>query len=485
MRHSIIILGGTQTAIRCARTAVRLGARTTLVTPCVPDDVPAPSFSSLREAVLTLTGFRHRHVSPELFERRGQLSMNRVRQLAQEIERSVSDSSWSGLRELGIDHVVGPASLGSPNEIFVRATADQVLRLRADRVVLATDSAPSRPAWIPFDGETVIDIDETLRLQRVPRSMVIVASSTAGLELAFLFAILGTKVSVVSDSSDLLSFADASLQTELWQRGAALGITPYFDRFVKAIESPGAHPVRVVLDDGDVLSPECVVYAGERCGNTRDLNLETLGLETDERGRFWCNEFGQTWVRQVYAVGDLVGHPRYAALMRDQESRVVHHALGKLESPREPVVRCLNAVPQLAAVGATEADLRHTGMDYVVGQSRFLDSSRGFVGGDEQGVLKLLFGRESGELLGAQSLGESANHLMRIAQTMIATHRTLAGLSDDLFGATELTECFQRAVTAALSRLRDPRPAIERPVEPSTTRGSAVSRVRPRAAVRF
>ena len=200
---------------------------------------------------------------------------------------------------------------------------------------------------------------------------------------------------------------------------------------------------------------ECVLYAEGRYGNTGSLNLGAAGLIPDEQGRLWCNEQGQTWVKHIYGIGDVVGYPDLARASLDQSRRVIETLLRKGSNASLPISQGVLTIPELAMVGATEEQLRHDLVAYEVGVARFTDTSRGQIGGSPTATLKLLFHRESFELLGVHCLSESATELIRLGETVMSLGGTIESFLDKSFSDSPLTECYRQAAENGFARIAD------------------------------
>ena len=478
MRYDLIILGNDPIGLDGALAAVQLKKRVVVITS--PEANRDSSRAALREAALRLTGFQNREVSPELFARRREVTIEQLRGLSQEVESQKLAGIEKQLRERGVDFVAGSARLLGPNEVEVTPFTNDSRCLIGDKILLAVGSQSVRPSRIPFDGETIIDSDDVLSLNRIPKSMIIVGGGHVALECATTFALLGTRIAVVDDQRQLLGVCDREVVRLFRQQAMQLGVHFRLGRSVNAIEKTFDNRAAVRLESGKSLFAECVLYASSQRGMTDALNLAAAGLLPDEHGRLWCNEYGQTWVKHIYAVGDVVGFPAFANLAIGQGSRAVQHVFGRPASDTLPVARGLSAIPKLAMVGATEQQLRHDLVAYDVGVARFRDDARGHFGGAARGMLKLLFHRESLELLGVHCLGESASERIRLGQAVMSMGGSIELFRDESLSDSALSDCYrlaaedgmrrvEQAATVSESRLRIWRPESRRrrPLVPS------------------
>ena len=290
------------------------------------------------------------------------------------------------------------------------------------------------------------------------------------------FALLGTRVVFVDPQRRLLASWDRELIHRFRRQADICGVRFRLGRSVQAIEKTFDDRAAVRLAGGKKLLAECVLYAAGRCGNTNSLNLDAVGLLPDEQGRLWCNEQGQTWIKHIYGIGDVVGFPVLASASLNQSRRVIESLFGKGSNASSPISRGLLTSPELAMVGATEEQLRHELVAYEVGVARFADTSRGHISGSPSAMLKLLFHRESLELLGVHCLSKSATELIRLGETVMSLGGTIESFLDKSIDDSPLTECYRQAAKNGFARVADESLATPRaPKCQSRPRGSSAN----------
>lgn len=464
MRYDLIIIGNSPSGHHGALTAAKLHQRVALI-----DDRPEAvdgsdhhqpiSSKGLREAILLLTGFRHRRVSPELFERRQQITPTQLHLLSDQVVQQEAESADEQLKFHGVESIAGTAHFVSPHEVEVSQGSRRTRRLSGDRLLIAVSSKPTRPSWIPFDGHTIVDTDELRTLNRIPRSMIVVGGGVHGLEHAMMFAVLGTHVGVVDLKTRLLDFCDQEMTSQLIQSAQSLGIEFHLGRPVIGIERTNADQAAVRLEGGERLLADTVLYAAGRSGNTDSLNLSAAGLIPDEQGRLWCNEHYQTWVKHIYGVGDVVGFPALASLAMEQGRHAVQHAFCQNVTAAKQIPYGLFTIPEFAMIGPTEERLRQDCVRYEVGRAKLLESSRGHITGCSDGLLKLLFARDSLQLLAVHCVGESATELINVGQTVMSLGGSIEHFRDKVFHDSTMAECYRTAANDVLKH-RDEKRAV-------------------------
>ena len=285
-------------------------------------------------------------------------------------------------------------------------------------VVIATGSAASRDAHIPFDGRKVLTGDDILRLETIPRTLTVIGAAVIGCEYASMFAALGVRVTIVDRRPDLLSFLDTEIVAALIYHLRRARVRLRLGESVSGVETLDddlSGRVRIQLESGKQLMSNAVLYSVGRRGLTDGLELERVGLDADDRGRISVNEHYQTASPHIYAVGDVIGFPALAATSMEQGRLAAAHALGAGEGAMSALSPYgIYTVPEISMVGATEQELTDAGVPYEVGTAEYREIARGQILGDVQGLLKLVFHLETRELLGVHSVGEGATELVHI-----------------------------------------------------------------------
>jgi NAD(P) transhydrogenase len=458
MQYDLIVIGsgpaGQKAAIAAAkqnrRVAVVERTRQCLGGVCLHTGT-IPS-KTIREAILHLTGYRHRDVYDELYRRKRDITMHDLRrQLVQ-----VDQNEWHVIQDQfarnRITVLYGEGAFVDAHRVEVMTTEGSQT-IAAKNILVATGTQPSRPSHIPFDGQTVFDSDEILALDHIPRSMVVVGGGVIGFEYAIMFATLGVNVTVVDGREQLLEFCDREIIDTLLYHARSLGMVFRLGENVVDIRQPRPGLVSVELESGKRLLGETVLFSVGRTGDTAGLRLERAGLSADSRGRLKCNEHFQTPVPHIYAVGDVVGFPALASASMEQGRRAACHILGQTFTPSRFVPYGLFTIPEISTVGKNEQELTAAHVPYEVGIARYSEIARGQINGDHTGMLKLLFHRETRQLLGVHVIGEAATEIVHIGQTVMAFDGTIDYFRDAVFNYPTMAECYKVAALDGLNKL--------------------------------
>jgi NAD(P) transhydrogenase len=209
------------------------------------------------------------------------------------------------------------------------------------------------------------------------------------------------------------------------------------------------------LDDGLEVASEKLLFAAGRSGRTDELGLDRVGITPDQRGNLKVDDDYRTSCPSVYAVGDVIGFPALASTSMEQARVAVCHAFGfaykKQMSHLLPYG--IYTIPEVSCVGLSEEDATKAGAPFVVGRAFYRDNARGKIIGDKDGVVKLLFDRESRKLLGCHCIGDRASELVHLGQMMIALGGTLDTLIETVFNYPTLSETFKYAAYDALGAM--------------------------------
>jgi NAD(P) transhydrogenase len=260
-----------------------------------------------------------------------------------------------------------------------------------------------------------VDTDHLSGLGRIPKE--IVGAAVVGMEYASFMAALGARVTLIDQRPAILEFADREIIEALCYHLRQLGVT---FRLGEKVAQVGIDPQRdfvfADLQSGKREHGEALIYAVGRQVNDQ-LQLEAAGLAADSRGRLKVNEFLQTDAPHIYAAADVIGFPAVASTSMEQGCLAVSHMFGiPFERMPDLFPYGICTIPEISMVGQTEETLTANKVPYEVGMARYSELAKSMMLGDEVGMLKLLFHRETRELLGVHALGQRATELIHSAR---------------------------------------------------------------------
>jgi NAD(P) transhydrogenase len=355
------------------------------------------------------------------------------------------------------DLFIGEGRFYDANTIQLRKPDGSVEYLEADTIVISTGSRPYRPADVDFGHKFIFDSDTILSLDYQPESIIIYGAGVIGSEYASIFRGLDVKVDLINTRDRLLSFLDAEISDALSYHFRSSGILIRHDEEYQRIE-PVEDGVVVHLQSGKKMKAHCLLFANGRTGNTDKLNLGSVGLKPDSRGQLKVNGSYQTAVPNIYAVGDVIGYPSLASAAYDQ-GRIAAQAIlsGEVDTKLiADIPTGIYTIPEISSVGKNEQELTAQKIPYEVGRSQFKHLARSQILGSDIGSLKLLFHRDTKELLGIHCFGERASEIVHIGQAIMEQKgegNTIEYFVKTTFNYPTMAEAYRVAALNGLNRL--------------------------------
>ncbi|MCB5361555.1 MULTISPECIES: Si-specific NAD(P)(+) transhydrogenase [Vibrio] len=353
--------------------------------------------------------------------------------------------------------VFGTARFIDTNTISVLQSDGTEEHYSADKFVIATGSRPYQPDNVDFLHERIYDSDSILSLKHDPQHIIIYGAGVIGCEYASIFRGLGVKTDLINTRDRLLSFLDNetsdALSYHFWNSGVVIRNDETFEKIEGTDDGVIIH-----LESGKKMRADCLLYANGRTGNTDKLNLGAVGLEADSRGQVSVNSNYQTSISHVYAVGDVIGYPSLASAAYDQ-GRFVAQAIVKGEAEGhliEDIPTGIYTIPEISSVGKTEQELTAAKVPYEVGRSSFKHLARAQIAGKDIGSLKILFHRETKEILGIHVFGERAAEIIHIGQAIMEQKgeaNTIEYFVNTTFNYPTMAEAYRVAALNGLNRL--------------------------------
>lgn len=415
--------------------------------------IPSKTF---REAILFQAGLGGRFDRRRALRPESRPTADHLLSRVAEVVTTEADVVEDQLFRNDVTVLHGVASFRDPHTVAV-VSEDGELTVRAEKIVIAVGSAPTPPPGLDADGRTVITSDGVMGLRALPKTMVVVGGGIIGIEYASMFAALGIEVTVVERQDRPLDFVDGEIVDELLHQMRSANVTFRFSETVAKLELSEGPPRKgvVLLESGKRIVADLILYSAGRVGATSDLNLAAAGLSADERGRIAVDESFRTQVPHIFAAGDVIGFPSLAATSAEQGRLAACHAFGVAAgsmSPHFPVG--IYAIPEISMVGATEKALTQQKIPYESGLARYREIARGQILGDDSGLLKLLFHRQDGQLLGVHCIGTGATELIHIGQAVLALGGGIDYFVETVFNYPTLAECYKVAALDAYNKLR-------------------------------
>ncbi len=455
--YDLIVIGSGPAGQRAAIQGAKAGKKVALVEKrevvggaCINTGT-IPS-KTMREAVVHLSGYAYRDIYGISYRVKDKITMQDLAFRVQHVIKTEIDVIQAQLSRNNVEMMVGTARFLSPNTVQVENSRG-VSDYRAENIIIATGTKPAVSEKVPINGHTIINSDQILDMPNVPKTLIVVGGGVIGVEYACMFAVLGVRVVIIEKRPRLLEFADQEIVEALSYHLRDSRVTMRLNEEVVSVEE-SAEGVVANLESRKRIAGDALLYAVGRQGNVDELNLAAAGLEADKRGRINVDANYQTNVPHIYAVGDVIGFPSLASVSMEQ-GRIAAARAFNLNANSNPAnyPYGIYTIPEISFIGKTEEQLTDEDVPYEVGVAFYRESARGQIRGDTTGRLKIIFHRETHELLGVHIIGDGAAELLHIGQAVFALKGTVDYFVETVFNYPTLAECYKAAAFNGLNKM--------------------------------
>ena len=458
-QFDLIVIGsgpaGQKGAICAAKMRKRVAVidRTTMMGGVCVHTGTIPS-KSVREAILQLTRATVLNLLSKNVRSGERLSMHDLSFRVNSIVGRETEVIRAQLKRNGVSIFQGTAQFTDPHSIEVKGEGDTVA-LRGENILIACGTRPAHSPDIPFDGKQIVDTDELAGIDGMPREMIVVGAGVVGLEFASFLAAMGTKVTLIDQRPTILDFVDREIIDALCYHLRQVGMTFRLgDKVTRVGVDAQRDRVFAELESGKKVIADALLYAVGRQANGDQLRLEAAGLKPDARGKLVVNTCFQTEAPHIYAAGDVIGFPALASTSMEQGRLASCHMFGlPCEQMSDLFPYGIYTIPEISMVGQNEEKLTKDKVPYEVGIAKYAELAKSMMLGDETGMLKLLFDRNTRKLLGVHAIGERATEIIHIGQAVLAYSGSIEYFRDTVFNYPTLAEAYKVAALDGLNKL--------------------------------
>jgi NAD(P) transhydrogenase len=456
-KFDLIVIGSGPAGQRAAIQAAKSGKQVALIEKrevlggaCINTGT-IPS-KTMREAVLHLSGYQYQSIYGINYRVKERISMADLMFRIQHVIKTEVDVTRAQLARNNVEMLMGQASFIDSTHVAVESSRGRV-EVEAPFIIIGTGTKPAVSPTVPINGRTIVNSDQILSLEEIPKTLIVVGGGVIGVEYTCMFATLGVRVILIERRPRLLEFADAEMVEALSYHLRDVRVTMRLNEEVDSVEDTG-HGVVATLNSNKKVSGDALLYAVGRAGNVDELNLPAAGLTADARGRISVDADFRTSQPNIFAVGDVIGFPSLASVSMEQGRVAAGRAFGlPLQSKPENYPYGIYTIPEISFIGKTEEQLTEEDVPYEVGVAYYREIARGQIRGDTTGRLKLIFHRETRLLLGVHIIGEGACELLHIGQAVFALGGTMDYFIDTVFNYPTLAECYKAAAFNGLNKL--------------------------------
>ncbi|MCW5967965.1 MAG: Si-specific NAD(P)(+) transhydrogenase [Blastocatellales bacterium] len=457
--YDLIVIGSGPAGQRAAIQGAKLGKRVAVVEKrevvggASVNTGTIPS-KTMREAVMHLSGYQYQSIYGMNYRVKEKISMADLSFRVQHVIKTEIDVTRAQLSRNGIDLLTGTASFLDPHRIRIENSRG-VSEFASEFVVIAAGTRPAVSEQVPLNNRTIVSSDHIMDLPEIPKSLIVVGGGVIGVEYTSMFAALGVRVILIEKRPRLLEFADQEMIEALCYHLRDSRVTLRLGEEVQSVEEAPDGTVIANLESRKKISGDALLYAIGRQGNVDDLNLAAAGLESDSRGRIAVDAEYRTATPHIYAVGDVIGFPSLASVSMEQGRIAVGRAFGaEVRTEPENYPYGIYTIPEISFVGKTEEQLTDEDVPYEVGVAYYREIARGQIRGDTTGRLKIIFHRETKEILGVHIIGEGASEILHIGQAVLILKGTVDYFVDTVFNYPTLAECYKAAAFNGLNKLK-------------------------------
>jgi dihydrolipoyl dehydrogenase len=378
------------------------------------------------------------------------------------VSKRLNDGVGFLMKKNKISVIWGEASIDAPGKVNVRPAKGEAPKgalgagqYQAKYIIIATGARPRVLPGLEPDKKLIWTYFEAMAPDRVPKSLLVVGSGAIGIEFASFYRTLGSEVTVVEVLPQILPVEDHEIQTFARKSFEKQGIKIYTGAKVTKLERKSDSVVATIEEGGktQTLTVERVISAVGVVGNIENLGLEKLGVET-ERGIIAVDQFNKTNVAGIYAIGDVAGPPMLAHKAEHEGVVCIEAIKGLNPHPmnKAMIPGCTYCSPQIASVGLTEQAAKEKKIDIRVGRFPFMGNGKAIALGEDQGLVKVIFEKNTGQLLGAHMIGAEVTELIQGYVVAMNLETTEEELMHTVFPHPTLSEMMKEAVLDAYGR---------------------------------
>lgn len=451
-KYDVFIIGSGPGGEGAAMTCAKQGKKT-----AVCDDFAPVGGSNTHKGTIPSKALRHASQNLLDTRRMGETTYQELLKLTDQVIKKQVELRHSFYVRNNVDLIIGRASLIDANTIEVTEANGLKKIFHTSSVIIASGSRPYHPPDIDFNHPRIVDSDKLLKIKDNPKTITIYGAGVIGCEYASIFRGLAIKINLINTRHQLLSFLDDEIIDALAYHLRENGVLIRHSEEYEKVEADD-RGVTIYLKSNKQIRSDYLLWAQGRTGNSNNMGLEELGIKTDSRGSIPVNQFYQSSVPNIYAVGDVIGYPSLASAAYDQGRFAARHlTLGETKTLRlEDIPTGIYTIPEISSIGLNERELTEKKIPYEVGHSFFRHLARAQITGRTTGMLKILFHRATFEILGIHCFGYGASEIIHIGQAIMSQKgegNSLMYFINNTFNYPTMAEAYRVAALNGFNRV--------------------------------
>ncbi|MDR9365551.1 MAG: Si-specific NAD(P)(+) transhydrogenase [Balneolaceae bacterium] len=466
--YDVIIIGSGPAGFSCAMQSTKFGKKVLIVEASEENlggswinkgTVPS---KALRAAAKLIQSFHS-----QFGEERGRKPFERFRmEDIMDYKRPILESKNKKVKDDIVKNEVETANgwgkIIDANTVQVFKQGEDTKTYTGKNILVSTGSRPSDPQNVNIDQTKVLDYASILDITHIPRRLVIVGSGIIAFEYATIFAALGTRVTVLSDLSEILPFLDHEIKNAMFKSIQKKNIQIFNNISIENISSNDLRTCEEVLfktkenNRLQVVETDHVLYIGGKIPNTDNLGLEELGIERDKAGYMKVDGKYRTNVPNIYAAGDVIGYPALASASFLQGRLASCEMFGSkaiAEMSDTSMPYGIYSIPEISGIGLTEEQAEELNIDVTVGRAYYSNLTRADLNHETDGILKLVFRTDNLKLLGVHIFGEQATDMIHLGQSIMAHNDNIKYFIERVLNYPTYSEAYKIAAFNGLNRV--------------------------------
>ena len=358
-----------------------------------------------------------------------------------------------------VDTARGFGKIIDEHTVEVKDQLNKTNTFTTENILIATGSSPKSPKNFKINHTSVLDYDSILNLTHIPGRLVIVGSGIIAFEFATVFAALGTRITILSDTDNMLSFLDKEIKDELLMILKKKNIQIFKEATVESVKANDLRncmEVAFTLESSrrlQVSETDHVLYIGGKTPNSSNIGIDNLNVKLQKDGFIEVNKNYQTAVPNIYAVGDVVGEHSSAAVSFVQGRMAACNMFDmQNDSLGADIPYGIYSIPEISAIGLTEFQAKELGIDVTIGRAYFNNLTQADIKQETDGVLKLVFRTDNLKLIGVHIIGSQATDLIHLGQSIMVNGGTIKYFIENVLNYPTYTEAYRIAAFNGINR---------------------------------